>query len=339
MSEDATATADHPPAGPRATTPGSGGPTEPSATGDADGGDDFERHVGRLVELSVQRGHDAFADVPWDDPDYAVESTDPRLRLPSFDPLAATDWYRSLSEAEQARVGLQRIGVNLRVGWEFENLLQQGLLARGYRMGNRDASFPYLHHEVIEESQHTLMFYEFIRRYTPEVQGMPSALRRLADPSVHVICRRWPALFFFMVLGGEIPVDVLQRRLLREEELHPLVERITTIHVEEEARHVSYANEELRRRVPTMRATGRHGLAVAVPGLLGIMARLMVHPTPWLRRTHDVPRDDWARARRLPASRQLLADSVARIRSLCDELDLLTPAAVRAWRAAGLWGE
>ena len=42
-----------------------------------------------------------------------------------FDPLSRTRWYRSLSPARQSEVGLLRVAVNLRIGWEFENLLQQ----------------------------------------------------------------------------------------------------------------------------------------------------------------------------------------------------------------------
>lgn len=43
------------------------------------------------------------------------------------------------------------------------------------------------------------------------------------------------------VLAGEEPVDYVQKRHLRSETIHPLVERIMRIHVVEEARHVSYA--------------------------------------------------------------------------------------------------
>ena len=63
------------------------------------------------------------------------------------------------------------MAANLRIGWEFENLLQQGLLNHAWRMRNTNASFRYLHTEV-EESQHTLMFYEFVRRHAPHVLGM-----------------------------------------------------------------------------------------------------------------------------------------------------------------------
>lgn len=297
---------------------------------------EFDRKIGRLVDLSVGQGHDAFADIAWDDPELAVDPTDPRLKVFPFDPLADTDWYRSLPEAEQARVGLQRTAANLRIGWEFENLLQQGLLARAYRMDNSQTAFPYLHHEVMEESQHTMMFYEFNRRYAPEVHGMPSLLKAIGDRLTSFVCRRFPALFYFMVLGGEVPVDYLQRRMLREADLHPLVERITSIHVEEEARHVSFANQELRRRVPALSTAGRHTLALVVPAVLAVMARLMVYPSPWLLAVHDVPRGDISAALSTPRARRVLAESCERIRSLAEQLGLMTRPARAVWRAAGL---
>lgn len=298
----------------------------------------FEEKIGRLVELSVGTGHDAFQDVPWDDSEYALDSVDRRLVAFPFDPLSLMPWYLALSPEAQARVGLQRTANAMRIGWEFENLLQQGLLIRAYGMRNDDAAFPYVHHEIMEESQHSMMFYEFVRRFAPEVHGMPRWLRRLLQPLIHVVSRRFPELFFIMVLAGEVPIDYVQRRAVREVDLHPLVERILAIHIEEEARHVSYANQELRRRVPEMGTLGRNALALAVPVVLGVGARLMVHPSPWLLASHGVTRDVARAAFREPESRRVLAESVSRIRTLCRELGLLTAPAVPLWKAAGVWG-
>ncbi len=299
----------------------------------------FDRKVERLTAISEDNFADAYDDVPWDEPGFELDPTDPRLELFSFDPLRRTDWYQQLEPTERARVGLRRVAGNLRVGWEFENLLQQGLLVRAFRMGNSEAEFRYVHQEVAEESQHSMMFYEFVRRYAPEVSGMPRVLKSTANPPVQIACRRYPALFFFMVLGGEIPVDHIQRQVLKQENVHPLVHRIMAIHVEEEARHVGYANLELRRRVPQMTPRGRRGLARVLPEVMGLMARLMVYPTPWQVSYEDVPRDDLKAAYRSPETGQLLADSVARIRNLCVELDLLTPASVQAWKRNRIWDE
>jgi len=56
------------------------------------------------------------------------------------------------------------VATAMQVGTEFENLLQRGLLAYAYRLRPGAPEFRYLHHEVIEESQHTMMFREFANR-------------------------------------------------------------------------------------------------------------------------------------------------------------------------------
>jgi hypothetical protein len=299
----------------------------------------YERRVERLVEVSEGNAHDAYDDVPWDEPGFELDPTDPRLRCFSFDPLAHTDWYQQLEPIEQARVGLRRTGVNMRTGWEFENHLQQGLLVRALRMDNSDVAFRYVQHEVAEESHHSMMFYEFNRRYAPEVKGMPRGLKVLSNWLVQRSSRHFPEVFFMLVLGGEVPVDHVQRLVLKEERVHPLLERIMRIHVEEEARHVAYANQELRRSVPRMSRWRRTVLALFTPVAMGVMTRMMIRPSAWQLRYDGVPHEDVRAAYRRPESRQLLKDSAARIRSLCLELGLITPLSTRLWKHYGIWDE
>lgn len=294
--------------------------------------DAYDRKIARLVELSAD-GYDAFADIDWTQD---LDPEDPRLALFSFDPLARTDWYQRLPAVRRAEVGLLRTATSLRIGWEFENLLQQGLLARAFGMRNTNASFRYLHTEVMEESQHTLMMFEFVRRHAPHARGMAGTLQTLADPAVYGIARKLPALFYFLVLGGEVPIDHIQRRIIKEEAVHPLVKRIMEIHVEEEARHVAFAGGEIRRMVPELNLPARRALALAIPVVLSTMVPLMVHPSPWLVHHYEVPRKDLACAAAHPESRQLLVDSVARIRTVCKQQGLLTREAAVLWRRAGL---
>src|SRR5205085_3874460 len=138
---------------------------------------------------------------------------------------ALTEWYQQQPPEVQARVGLHRVCAAFKVGMQFENLLQRGLLMHAFRLPNGAPEYRYLHHEVIEESQHSLMFQELVNRSKMPVKGMPLWLRLVAPPAVTVIQRAFPELFFFLVLGGEDPVDYLQRRQLREGTTHPLVAR------------------------------------------------------------------------------------------------------------------
>jgi hypothetical protein len=301
--------------------------------------DDFTVMVGRLNKLSVERHFDAYADIEWDAPDFALDPTDPRFELPGIDPLRHTDWYAGLSPDDRATIGCYRWAACMKTGWHFENLLQRGLLRHAFELGNGVPEFRYLHHEIIEESQHTLMFQEFVNRSGLPVKGMPWVLRRLAEWFVVPLSRVFPTLFFLFVLGGEDPVDHLQRRVLADPDtrLHPLVERIMRIHTTEEARHLSFARHYMHRTVPQLGFFRRLHLAIISPVVLGVMARLMLWPSYDLIRHFGAPGDVVRSSNRTPQGRQLLKDSVSKTRKLFQELGLITPVSKVLWKAAGLW--
>ena len=295
----------------------------------------FEDVIGRLNRQSVDKHFDAYVDVAWDDPAMALDPTDPRLELFRFDPLAHTDWYRGLPADQRAEVGLFRMASLMRTGWGFENLLQRGLLTMAYDMPNGRPEFRYLHHEIIEESHHTMMFQELVNRSGMDVEGMPRWLRILANRVVSAA--RWrPVLFFLFVLGGEDPVDYVQKRCLRTEVGHPLIQRIMRIHITEEARHVSFARQYLKTNLPQLSRPKRLALSLVAPVPYGIMARMLVWPMPEVAKAYRVPRDDLRRARRAPQSMAMLADSVAKPRRLCRELGLMNVVSRRLWSWMGV---
>ena len=303
--------------------------------------DEFTVMVGRLNKLSVERHFDAYADIDWDDPANAVDPADPRFELPAIDPLRHTDWYAAQPPVVRAGLGCYRWAACMKTGWHFENLLQRGLLRYAFQLRNGSPEFRYLHHEIIEESQHTLMFQEFVNRSGLPVRGMPWFLRRLAEWFVVPLARIFPTLFFLFVLGGEDPVDHLQRQVLADADttLHPLVERIMRIHTTEEARHLSFARKYLQRTVPDLGFLRRLHLALLAPLVLGIMARLMLQPSGDLVRHCGVPRPVVRAANRSRAGRQLLKDSVGKTRRLFSELGLITPVSKTLWKAVGLWDD
>jgi len=194
--------------------------------------DHFSSVVVHLSRRSVRSHAAAYADVDWDSPEMAIDPVDERFRPWHGDPLACTRWYRRQTPDVQARVGLHRVAVAMRTGWEFENVLQRGLLEVVFWLPNHRPEFRDAHHEIIEESQHTLMFQEFVDRTGLDVAGM-ARHEKLMSRFVVPLSRRFPALFFLFVVAGEDPVDHVQRRQLRAGVPHPLLARIMRIHVEE----------------------------------------------------------------------------------------------------------
>jgi hypothetical protein len=302
--------------------------------------DRFTELLRRLSRQSVVKHFDAYADVDWDHPDYAIDPRDPRWELDSGSGLAETDWYRSLPAETRARIGLHGITSNMKAGLQFENVLKRGLLEYAFRLPDGSPEFRYVYHEVIEEAQHSLMFQEFVNRTGLETPGLPWELR-LGSRNVVGLARRFPALFFVFVLGGEDPIDHVQRAVLRsDKDIHPLLERIMRIHVTEEARHLSFARSYLRTNVPKLPSWRRRALAMQAPLVLATEASVMLRPPRHLVRTYGVP-DAVLREAYGPGStaRQHAKDAVRKVRNLLIELDLVTPPAQRLWRRFGIWDE
>lgn len=290
----------------------------------------------RLSRLSVEKHFDAYADIAWNDPEFAVDPDDLRWELLPVDPLYHTAWYRALTPQVRAQIGLYRLCAAMKTGWQFENVLQRGLLEFVTTLPNQSPEFRYVHHEIIEESQHTLMFQELVDRSRLPIRGLAAIWRFLALVLVLPASRLSPPLFFFFVLGGEDPIDHLQRQLLQAGLKHPLAARIMRIHVTEEARHLSFAREFLRREVPKLHPLRQKALSVAVPLLLGIMTRLMLQPPRELQQRFRMPRAVAQEVRTSTHGRALQRDSVAKPRQLCEDLGLMNPLSRQIWRAFGM---
>src|SRR5205085_10204981 len=160
-----------------------------------------------------------------------------------------------------------------------------------------------------------MMFQELVNRTGFDITGLP-AIRRLTAQFVPMLGRFFPELFFFFVLGGEDPIDYVQRKMLAEDEnIHPLAERIMRIHVAEEARHVSFARSYLRRRVPKIGFARKRILRVAIPLILGQMSRMMLAPSPAMVRHFNIPSDVMDVAyRKNPRARTELRASLKKVR-------------------------
>jgi hypothetical protein len=295
----------------------------------------FAALLARLSHQSVVKHFDAYADITWDSPELRIDPEDPRWELAPDEPLGATAWYRGQPPAVRARLGLHTLATFMKIGVEFESVLKRGLLEFTARLPGDAPEFRYAYHEIIEEAQHSLMFQEFVNRTGLPVTGLSPLLRLGARRVVH-FARRLPELFFVFILGGEDPIDHVQRTMLRSgRPIHPLLRRIMQIHVIEEARHLCFARQYLREHVPRLGPVRRRLLAVRAPLILGVMSQLMMRPAPSVVRTYGIPRAVLREAyTRNPRHRAETRAALGKVRELCRELGIAAP---RVWRALGLW--
>ncbi|MEM6989240.1 MAG: diiron oxygenase [Myxococcota bacterium] len=297
----------------------------------------YAQSVRRLSHVSVHNGHDAFQDVPWPGPDEpALDPEDPRFALASSHPLAATAWYRSLSVPQQARFGLELTTQTLKYGISFESVLSQGLIEFARAQPNRSPEYRYALHELIEESQHSLMFQEFIDRSGTDPQPF-GGFDAWLDRRVPWLGHGFPELLMSLVLAGEIFVDQDNRKMLRTADLHPLLRRIIQIHVTEEARHLCFARRLLEQRLPTLSPVRREIIAWVLPFSLADSAKKMLQPAPCLVTRFAIPPATLAEAFGPgSAHRAEIADVVEPVRALAAAHGMFRPRHERHWRRRGL---
>lgn len=298
----------------------------------------YDDLVRRLSRQSVTKHFDAYASIDWDSPEMRIDADDPRWELAPDDGLGATAWYRAQPAGVRSRIGLHLYATFMKIGAQFENVLQRGLLEFALRLPNRSPEFRYAYHECIEEGQHSLMFQEFVNRAGFDIPGL-SWWHRIASRRVVAHARRFPQLFFVFVLGGEDPIDHVQRTQLQSgRSIHPLLRRIMLIHVTEEARHLCFARHYLRTTVPGLGAPARTALAIGAPLILAQMAPLMMRPSAQIVRTYGIPADAIAEAyTKNPRQREHTLAALAKVRALCRDLGIVRPWSVPLWRAAGIW--
>ena len=312
-------------------------PQEEQARVDAD--EAYHRLVARLSHQSVVKHFDAYADVPWDDPAYAIDAADPRFALSAADALGSTAWYQAQPAPTQARIGLHMIATFARIGWQFESVLKRGLLEFALRLPEGAPEFRYVYHEVIEEAQHSLMFHEFVQR--TGLPTRPPAILGVGDRVVVGFGRRFPELFFFFVLSGEDPIDYRQREMLQSGKLlHPLIERMSRIHVTEEARHIAFARHYLRRTVPKLGAFKMTVLRLRTAITMRIAAGMMSRPSGHVVRTYNIPKEVLREAYG-PGSpgATYVKRALFKPRELAWELGVLNERWTPLWKRLGIYAE
>jgi hypothetical protein len=120
---------------------------------------------------------------------------------------------------------------------------------------------------------------------------------------------------------------------------HPLLEKVMAIHVAEEARHISFADQFLTKRVPNMVRRSRFALSLYVPIVMRVLCQAIVVPSRSFFRKFDIPRS----VRKelffnAPDSRQALREMYGDVRMLCYDAGLMNDVALLMWRICKIDG-
>lgn len=309
---------------------------------DADGApaDLYLDKVEALSRATTRLRFDPYVDIDWDAPENALNPDDPRWQLdPDSAPLAATDWYADQPIDRRIAMGRWITANTIKVTLQFEMMLIRGVVHYAGKLANGSPVFRYLLHELVDECNHIQMFQEFVNRTGEDVPGMRRG-SRVFGPILGFLGGYANFILFIGVICGEQPLHFQQTLQHRGAAgTPPLLNKITYIHLAEEARHIAFADDHLAERVRQVGRVKRAWYALLFPFFLRWLIGEMIGPPRNFARQFGVPRRVFKSAYwRSAPSRQMLAESAADVRLLAEDLGLRTAWSRWLWRLLGVEG-
>ncbi|MFD6812152.1 AurF N-oxygenase family protein, partial [Streptomyces anthocyanicus] len=205
---------------------------------------DRERLAERLLEASRKHSYDPDTELDWDAPFEPGKWYWP----PELVSLYGTPLWSRMSEEQRIDLSRHEAASLASLGVWFEVILMQLLVRHVYDKPLTSHHVGYALTEIADECRHSMMFARLIRKSGTGEYPVPRVYHNLAR--VLKTVSTTPGSFAATLLGEEI-LDWMQRLTFPDERIQPLVRGVTRIHVVEEARHVRYAREELRRQMVT----------------------------------------------------------------------------------------
>jgi hypothetical protein len=286
-----------------------------------------EEFSDRLLKGSVKKSYAPIVDIDWDAP----LDPDKFFLPPKTVSLFGTPLWDKMTREQQIELSRHEFVNTLSAGIWFENILNQALLRK---MMHQDPTASATHYELTEvgdETRHMVMFGKAIER----VDAKPMRPRYYQRVIINALpfAFRGPLLWVAALIGEEI-FDSLQRQMMDDAELQPMIQRLMRIHVTEEARHIQFARDGLRKRSPHMRRIPKFFVA-NINGIGGYFFRFLFTNKVQYRRVGLDARQARRMARRSPRRYETQVIGFAPLAAFLEEVGLMGPIARRMWRRSG----
>ncbi len=226
---------------------------------------------GRLLRSTARQSYDPEVDLDWSAPPAPGLWWMQPERMSLYD----TPMWRRLSEEQRITLSAHEVASMVSVGIWFEVTLMQILLRDVYHEDPRSRRTQFMLTEVGDETRHTVMFGRALEAMGMPAYGPRPPARRFAQ--LGPVALRGASAYAAILLGEE-PVDRWQRDLMRDERIQPLARMIARIHVTEEARHVTFARDELERSARGLGRTALRWHQSLSAQVAFVTMRSLVHP-------------------------------------------------------------
>lgn len=288
---------------------------------------DRETAAERLIGGSMRRSYNSFIDIDWDIP----QDPDKFYLVPESISLFGTPLWESMTHRQRVDLSREEAANLLSRGVWFENTLNQGLLRAMLHQDPTSSHVQYALTELGDETRHMIMF----GRTIAAIGAKPYRLSTIEAMTVQAFPFFYRGLFLYVAaLAGEEILDDAQRRLSHHPDLQPIMAQVMRIHVTEEARHIRFAREGVRRHVQRAPWWERQFAATAAGVGAHVLRKLFCDARVYERCGLDVGE----------AMRQAKANDVVNskrhefftsLHAFLEENGLMNPASRVLWRHAG----
>jgi hypothetical protein len=291
---------------------------------------DPEVVAGRLLRASVDNSYDPDVDIDWAAPPAPDTFYAPVERISLY----GTPLWERLGRQRQIELSKHEVASIASVGVEFELILMQMLVRHAYDRDMTSRHFQYALTEIGDECRHSVMFGRMISTFGCPAYGLG---RRVHREARFLKSTAAGPLLFAAALIAEEMLDTLQREAMADESVQPLVRMVSRIHVVEEARHVRFAREEIRRQVGELSRVDLAYTRLMLGRIAAHLAASLIHPGCYAAVGLD-PAEARAAARVSPYHRRMMADVGRRPSGFLAEVGLIAGPGRLAWRRSGLLG-
>jgi hypothetical protein len=289
---------------------------------------DREQLAERLLEASGQHSFDPDTELDWDAPYEEGKWFWPPELVSLYD----TPLWRRMPEEQRMDLARHEAASLASLGIWFEVILLQLLARHIYDMPLTSAHVRYALTEIADECRHSKMFARLITKGGTPTYPVSRRHHNLARVMKSVSST--PGSFASTLLGEEI-LDWMQRLTFPDERIQPLVRGVTRIHVIEEARHVRYAREELRRQMVTAPAWQRRMARLSSGHSARLFAESFVNPRVYADVGLD-PHEAVAQVKASDHRRDVMQTGAKRLTDFLDDVGVLRGAGRRLWKSSGL---
>lgn len=289
---------------------------------------DREQVAERLLDSSKKHSFDPDEELDWDAPFEEGKWFWPPELVSLYD----TPLWKRMPEEQRLDLARHEAGSLASLGIWFEVILMQLLVRHIYDKPLTSNHVRYALTEIEDECRHSKMFARLITK-----SGVPAyPVSRLHHNLARLLksVSTTPGSFTATLLGEEI-LDWMQRLTFPDERIQPLVRGVTRIHVVEEARHVRYAREELRRQMVSCPRWEAEFTRISSGEAARVFSISFINPEVYTNVGLD-KREAMAQVKASGHRRDVMQTGARRLTDFLDEIGVLRGVGRKLWVSSGL---